>query len=490
MDVKSLLAIFKRNGHSADALKVVIQPDAIYLSSDSGLPSSREDTACHHFPITAEWQSTLKEALATLEIGSHQVTVILASHYYQSYLLDKPELPQAEWPAALPFLLKDLVSERITEIVADGYPLADGKKAQVYVVSKALLTPLQQIIDAAGASLKRVVPEDEVWGYAQNEFANFMLLHRSAKAHFKIGAYVEGKTRFQRVIRSVAAPITGVAMAELQADGLALELQRSTDYLSSQLRDTSINHLYVCCDGESQSELISAMSQRLAIKVLPLQQAEPVSCAEILLASANRLSDEGINLYPAYLKPKKQRFTLKAVLALWLLVVLAVGGVYGYYTVMNLQSKARLAQIRGEVAQLNQQMVALQKKLVSHKPNPARLAALERLKLEVKDKRLSLSAMTQFDRQDLVGYSGIMRSLAELGSSDIALTSIQIDHNRLNLAGQAREPSSVPKWLGRFKQQIELAGRSFESLQIERNKDDVVVFELTASDSATLEEGR
>jgi MSHA biogenesis protein MshI len=471
--VKSLLARFKRNGHSAEALKVVIQPDAIYLSAGSA-PDS------HHFPISAEWQSTLKEALNTVEAAGHSVMVFLASQYYQSYQIDKPDLPQAEWPAALPFLLKDLVTERVTEIVADGYALSDGKKAQVYVVSKSLLTPLQEIVDAAGASLTRIVPEDEVWGYAQQQFDNFMLLHRSEKAGFKIGAYVGGKSRFQRVIRGVAAPITGVAMAELQADSLALELQRSTDYLASQLRDVSINHLYTCCDGEEQAELLSALSQRLAIQVLPLHE-QPVSCGESLLNTASHLPAEGVNLYPDYLKPKRELFNLKSVLALWLLVVLGMGSVYVFYSTQNLESQARLNEIRGEMGQLTQQVQGLQKKLAAHKPSPAKQAAVERLRREVKAQRLSLTAITQFDRDDQAGYSGIMRSLAELSSNEISLVRIRIDDNNLNLAGLARTPSSVPKWLGRFKQEIELSGRSFKGLVMGRDEDDVITFELTAS---------
>lgn len=473
MDVKSLLARFKRSGHSAEVLKVVIQPDAIYLAAGSASSS-------HHFPISADWQSTLKEALNTVEAAGSAVMVLLASHYYQSYQIDKPELPEAEWPAALPFLLKDLITERVTEIVADGYALSDGKKAQVYVISKSLLTPLQQIVTAAGASLSRIVPEDEVWGYAQLQFDNFMLLHRSEKASFKIGAYVAGKSRFQRIIRGVAAPITGVAMAELQADSLALELQRSTDYLASQLREVSINQLYTCCDGEEQAELLSALSQRLAIQVLPLHES-PVSCGESLLDTASRLPAEGVNLYPDYLQPKRELFNLKTVLALWLLVVLAMAGVYGFYTTQNLQSQARLNEIRGEMGQLTQQVHGLQKKLTLHKPSPAKQAALERLRQEVKDQRLSLRAITQFDRDDQAGYSGVMRSLAELSNNEISLTRIRINDNQLNLAGLARTPSSVPKWLGRFKQEIELSGRSFEGLVMGRDEDDVVTFELTAT---------
>ncbi|MFA0544591.1 MSHA biogenesis protein MshI, partial [Vibrio sp. 10N.222.52.B7] len=68
------------------------------------------------------------------------------------------------------------------------------------------------------------------------ELSNFILLQRSANSHFKLGAFVENTVCFQRSIRSVVPPLTGVASSALQLDGLALELQRSIDYLSSQIK--------------------------------------------------------------------------------------------------------------------------------------------------------------------------------------------------------------------------------------------------------------
>ncbi|WP_232061097.1 hypothetical protein [Vibrio taketomensis] len=46
----------------------------------------------------------------------------------------------------------------------------------------------------------------------------------------------------------------------------------------------------------------------------------------------------------------------------------------------------------------------------------------------------------KYDGQQQVGYSGVMQSLAKLGRSDIALNSIQMDANNLDIRGMARDP--------------------------------------------------
>ncbi|MDG3084802.1 MSHA biogenesis protein MshI [Vibrio hannami] len=481
MSLKALLAKFASGSKTDNQYFIVIQADAVYFSDPEN--SSSE---VNRFPIDSNWEQTLDAALATIDIKGSQLTVVISSQFYQSYQIDKPEIPEEEWSSALPFLLKDLITERVTDIVADGYPLSDGKKAQAYVLNKAVLASINGIVGNAGGVLNRIVPEDEVWGYLQNDYPNFMLLHRSQKSNFKIGAYVERKIRFQRAIRGVVSPITGTAMGDLQLDSLALEIQRSTDFLSSQFRDVSINHLFVCCDEEMQLELVTALSERLGIQVYAATDQDNVVCGEILIQLASSLPSEGINLFPSYLKPKKELLTLNNTAILWGSMTVIMLSVYGYYTVQNTNHQKQAADITREVNQLNQELKVVQGQVAAHKPTPSKISAIERIKIEVEGKKNALDAISKFDTAEKVGYSGVMTSLSELDTNDISISSIALEKQKLSLSGLARTPDSVPRFVAQFKNEVELIGRSFEQLTIGRNENDIVTFQLTTSvDSKT-----
>jgi len=127
---------------------------------------------------------------------------------------------------------------------------------------------------------------------------------------------------------------------------------------------------------------------------------------------------------------------------------------------------------------LEQQLSGLNQRLAKHKPSAAKIAAVARLKLEIQAKRASLKAVNEFDQSQQIGYSGVMRALAELGRQDISLSHIFIDSNTMDLQGLAREAKAIPNWVNQFKSEVNLVGRTFEKLKIGRNDDDIVTFEL------------
>ncbi|WED26403.1 MSHA biogenesis protein MshI [Vibrio sp. DW001] len=473
MNVRSLFSKLTSSSNNKDRLRIVIQVDAIYIRSSD---KANEETLL--FPIESSWDAALKVALSSFTSNKYSATVVFSSNYYQIYQIDKPELPKDEWSVALPFLLKDLVNERVTDIVADASLLPDGRRAQAYVLSKKYLTPLIGILDNANIALSRIVPEDEVWGYVQSDVDNFMLLYRGMKDSYKISAFVETKNRFQRVIRGVVPPLTGVASSELQLDSIALELQRSIDYLSSQLRDAALNHLLVLCDEDNTEELVSALSERLSAQVSALNMADQLSCGQVLCNTLPLIPDDGINLYPAHLKPKKERFTLKAVFSSWLLLSLVMGGYYGYMNYELAEIDQALTVKTRNKERLADEFETLSYQVANHKPNPAKLKAIDRLTVDIDAKKATLKAINQFDDSLKEGYSGVMASLSELGRDDISISHIELNEKILNLKGLARTPSSVPKWVKQFKTELNLIGRTFESLNIGRNEEDIVTFEL------------
>lgn len=457
---------------ASQQLYVVVQPESLYFTTDDLPPIPPQSLNQQN------WQSVLVQTLQKHAIHDVQIHLVLHSQLYQAYQIEQPSVPREEWSAALPFLLKDMLSEKVTDVVADAHPLPGSGKVQAYVISKRTILELQSMALAAGLTLGRIIPEQAIWGMAGGELSHFLLLHRSLGGSFKLDAFVERQCSFQRTLRGITAPVTDNAVSALQLDSLALELQRSIDYLSAQLKGGSLQQLKVCCDGEDREALIEGLNARLSVRASGLDGNAALSCGEQLARYVRNVSQETINFYPDHLKPKQDKFTLTNLLLIWLalsaMLLLGYAGI-GY---QNMVSDQQLQQLQDQNQTLTAQATNLRQQAANHLPSAGKLAAIERLKKEIVAKQEAKQAIGQFDAAQQTGYSGVLNSLAQLARSDISLSSITLDALQLNVQGLARDPAAIPNWINQFKQELHLMGRSFEQLKIGRNDQDMITFEL------------
>ncbi|MGD1335587.1 PilN domain-containing protein [Vibrio harveyi] len=474
MDFKAVLDKLKRSSVGGRTCFLVIQPDAVYLSSPT--KSSRPSK----FEISeSNWERACEQALSVAASSYDSLTVVLAHNYYQMYQIDKPAMPRNEWPSALPFLLKELISERAIDIIADAVELPNSNKVQAYVLSRKILDKIVLLASRVQLSLEAIIPEDDIWGDTSGELGNFLLLQRSARGHFRISAFVDHTIAFHRSIRSVTPPLTGVPSSDLQMDSLSLELQRSIDYLSSQLRHVQLHQLKVCCDDEDEQELVESLNYRLSTKVSPLLTEEHELSGHVLADTALATSSERrVNLYPDFLKPKKNLLTLKNVAISWGVAAALIFVSYGYVTWQSQGVEDEIAIVKSKGDIMKSELQHQQAKLRKRQPDTNKIAAKARLEREVKAKRDSLKAVGKYDDSQRTGYSGVMQALAKLGSNNISLSAIRIDASTLDLQGLARSPSAVPNWVSQFKNEISLVGRTFDDVKIGRNEDNIVTFEL------------
>ncbi|EEZ01359.1 MSHA biogenesis protein MshI [Vibrio sp. RC586] len=453
-------------------LYVVVQPESLFFTADDLKPIPPQ-------PVNQQnWQSVLVQTLQKHAIQDVQLHLVLHSQLYQTYQIEQPSVPREEWSAALPFLLKDMLSEKVTDVVADTHPLPGSGKVQAYVISKRAILELQNMVLSAGLSLGRIIPEQAVWGLAAGELSHFLLLHRSMGGSFKLDAFVERQCSFQRTLRGISAPVTDNAVSALQLDGLALELQRSIDYLSAQLKGGSLQQLKVCCDGEDRQALIEGLNERLSVRASGLDGEANVLCGEQLARYARDVPHETINFYQDHLKPKQDKFTLTNLLLVWLALsaVLLLG--YAGAGYQNWRANHQLQEQQTQNQDLVEQAENRRRQVAEHIPSAGKLAAIERLKKEIAAKQQAQTAIGQFDVAQQAGYSGVLNALSQLARSDISLSRITLNAVQLNVQGVARDPAAIPNWINQFKKELHLMGRSFEQLKIGRNEQDMITFEL------------
>ena len=107
MNIQSLIGKFNHKQRVGLKLTVVVQPGELYFSAlaEGKLPSK----------VTVEegaWQETLLKTLVQSKLSDLHLDIVLNSKIYQTYQIDKPNIPETELSSALPFLLKDLISEK------------------------------------------------------------------------------------------------------------------------------------------------------------------------------------------------------------------------------------------------------------------------------------------------------------------------------------------------------------------------------------------
>ena len=476
MNIQTWLSKFTKNVANQSKIVAIVQPDGVYFSGQDlgNFPT--------YLPLSHDWQETLLSAFQDTDGKDIVLDIVLHSSFYHTYQIDKPSIPQQEWEGALPFLLKDLTSEKVVNIVAQAVELPHNNKIQCYVITKSLVMDLIRRLNHVNVQLTHLLIEDDVWAHVADAPNAFLLLQRSKKSQYKVSAMVAGTCVFQRTIRGVPSPLVGPNASGLQLDSIALELQRSVDYLSSQLKGTSIHQLKVCCDDEDSDMLAQELNQRLNVNVTPLAMPEML-CGTILATTALQ-GNFDINLYLESLKPRKEPLGLVTVLTSWGVVALALCVVWGWLGMEHRQLSHQITQLKAQQATLKQQSDELSERLEKHQPSPTKIAAAERLKRDIKAHQASLASLQQYNKAESAGFSGVMHALANISRPDISLNYIKVDGRSFDLRGLARTPEVVPSWIKQFKQELNLVGRSFDRLSIGRNEQQLVTFELSTKREA------
>ncbi|WP_299019250.1 PilN domain-containing protein [uncultured Photobacterium sp.] len=445
---------------------------------------------------TGEWGKEIKSLLDKHQLAGSVLRLVLGHGLYQSMLIEKPELPREEYPTALPFLVKDLVNESPLDLVADGFPAPLKDRLQVFVANRKQVEQLIHDCSDAGCEVLSISAEEVVWGQLAAPSRSQLILHRRRNSNLQLTAFKQQEMCFQRQLRGFPVPLLDGLKAEdtsssLQLDSLALELQRSLDFLSAQLRDAPITQLLISCDDDDDSALASELSLRLSVAVSAVTVASPgleSNSSRIAHAALQSPEDVGINFYSDALKPQIQWMTLQNVVLSWVLIIVVMGSISGWYQWQNYQQQQQLAAEQQRLDSKKAELERAKAALAKHIPSPLKVELAGDLEQHLAAKKATLKAIEMHDDSLKVGYAGMLQQLSDAASGDISINHIRVSGSQLNLEGLARSPESVPSWLQAFKNYSYLSDRRFELMTLGRNKQNIVTFKLYAERSAVKEE--
>ncbi|MCW8330415.1 PilN domain-containing protein [Photobacterium sp. SDRW27] len=490
MKSKSLFnKFFKKKGLDKYASLAVFS-DSITVIYESGREWITDEVS---ISTAGEWAGAIKSLLERHHLEGCALRLVLGHGLYQSMLIEKPELPREEYPTALPFLVKDLVNESPLELVADGFPAPLKDRLQVFVTNRKQVEQLIEICSDAGCELLSITAEEVAWGQLTAATLSQLVLHRRHNANLQLTAFKQQEMCFQRQLRGFSVPLLaeqavgdqldGTQSHNLQLDSLALELQRSLDFLSSQLRDAPITQLLISCDDDNDSALAAELSQRLSVAVAAVAPSHPAlssNGARIAWAALSEAEDSGINFFSDVLKPQTQWLALQNVVLAWTLTALLMGTMAGWYSWNNYQQQQQLAAEKSRLASKKSELDRAKAALTKHVPSPLKVELAGNLEHHLAAKQATLKAIEMHDDSLKVGYAGMLQQLSDAASGDISINRIRVTGKLLDLEGLARSPDSVPSWLQAFKNYPGLSDRRFQLMSLGRNKQNIVTFKLLA----------
>lgn len=224
-----------------------------------------------------DWARAIAALVQRTASQGARVSVLLEASLYQQVQIERPEVPDEELAGALPWAVKDFVSEPVTQLGLDYYTLPTNPAARprlaVVGVNRARLHVIADAVNAV-AHLERIGTEElglaDLPGVVPQMV---LLLFQLPDRDLQLLAICDGRLCFSRQLRGFTAltrqPLG--AQETVIADNLLLELQRSMDYLVAQLKLPAVSQLYVAMASPDPAGVVDFLQRNLALAVLPVE---------------------------------------------------------------------------------------------------------------------------------------------------------------------------------------------------------------------------
>lgn len=235
-----------------------------------------------------EWASAIPALLARHAPGQRKVHLVLSSEFYQQVQIDKPAVPEEELAGALPWAIKDYVSEPVMQLSLDyvDLPTPPAGRPRINVIAVPR-SRVQQWADAVNqvARLETITTDElALSALFEADGAVRFLLWQPTGQELQLLVFHRGGLCFSRVLRGFKG-LASAGLEPMELDSLALELQRSLDYLQGQLKLPECATLQLALTSPGLGALVGHLEQSFGFAVS---------------AMANKAILSGIDYLPAY----------------------------------------------------------------------------------------------------------------------------------------------------------------------------------------------
>ncbi|MFQ2044341.1 MSHA biogenesis protein MshI [Aeromonas veronii] len=243
-----------------------------------------------------EWAVAMNELFSRHGLAKSTVRVALAASLYQQIQIDKPAVPDAEMAGALPWAIKDYVSEPVLQLAMDYVdlptPPAGRPRINVICLPKSRV---QQLADAINgiATLQSIISDELALTslYDADETVR-MLLWQPKGQDLQLLVFHQGGLCFSRQLRGFTS-LTGEHEPDsMLLDSLALEIQRSLDYLAGQLKLPELGQMQFAVASPFIGTLVRHMEQTFGFAVSAMANKAVLAGVEYLSAYAAAIGED------------------------------------------------------------------------------------------------------------------------------------------------------------------------------------------------------
>lgn len=262
-------AFFKSGNRYSSRLSAMVFADQILVIIDGNHPLYLREM----IPAGQSWQQLFSAILAREKITKAEIYVVLGTGQYQQFSIESPQVPESEIPGALPWAIKDFTSEPVTELAIDYYDAfmnpSMQSRLQVICTPKKRIREWMDVLKSFG-DLRSVTTDElglvDLFG---SQFRLDVLLYQLPDQDLLMLAVFEGRLCFSRVMRGFMPLVqqTPEQWPSSILDNLALELQRTFDYLSSQLKLPEVSMLHIAISTPDKGAVIRGLKQLFSFPI-------------------------------------------------------------------------------------------------------------------------------------------------------------------------------------------------------------------------------
>lgn len=209
------------------------------------------------------------------DFKSQPVQIVLGSSLVEQVAVERPDVPEQDIVPTLQWTLKDLVSVPAADLLLDYYDIpvqvAGAKKINVVAASRAKVQPWVEFLHEKGLLIAGIVNQDIALTRWLEPDLRSMVVSQSAGERAQLQIIAK-----QQLVVSRRLP----AAFDLEAinpqnteelESLSIELQRSQDFYTGQLRQASLADIELALNHKNVNAIAEVIGAQLGMQVSMLK---------------------------------------------------------------------------------------------------------------------------------------------------------------------------------------------------------------------------
>lgn len=177
-----------------------------------------------------------------------------------------------------------------------------------------------------------------------------------------------------------------------------------------------------------------------------------------------------VNLYQPIFRKEKKIFSTQTLLQACLILVVALGLIYGYGRWQVHSLAVQLDRARVQATQMQQRVAEIQRVSPARTPDPRLIAHNRRLQTELAHKQRVMATLADRALGNTAGFAPYFAGLARQHVDGLWLTGLTVAGGgaQLELRGSTLKPELVPRYLQRLGGEGAFKGMAFRTFEMTR----------------------